>query len=95
METITRARNPPSALSVREFRTWISKSIRRLQCLKPAMPLALAMAVTSAMGCRPTPPLDAVSPEAAQPVLTGPNGIESPPTGDPGTDAMKAKRTRT
>lgn len=49
--TISRARNPPRELSVREPLATIRTGMRRLDPLKPAMPILLAIAVTAAMGC--------------------------------------------
>jgi hypothetical protein len=49
--TISRARNPPLELSVREPPLRTRGGMGRLYPLKPAMPLLLAIAVTAAMGC--------------------------------------------
>lgn len=48
--TISRARNPPLGLSVREPPRRTRSRILRLYSLKPAMPLLLAIAVAAAMG---------------------------------------------
>jgi hypothetical protein len=52
---ISRARNPPFGLSVREPRDRTRSPILRLYLLKPALPLLLAIAVTAGMGCLPGP----------------------------------------
>lgn len=49
--TISRARNPPLELSVREPPLRTRSGMWRLYHLKPAIPLLLAIAVTAAMGC--------------------------------------------